>query len=140
MINLLASGCDDEKWEKLGKEYDECVRPWASGFGQMRHHGYRDKFCGSVDQDDLSLPESQVCSSYREAYKIQDCLNLLKQCKTLGPGEPAQVQQNRIITTMLENCDEWVKRRMTVPKPMKRKRVKRSEPSEGQQKDQDRDL
>ena len=44
----LASGCDDEK---LGREYDECVRTWASGFdGQVRHDGYsyRDQFCGSV--------------------------------------------------------------------------------------------
>ena len=44
----LASGCDDEKLEK---EYDECVRTWASGFdGQVRHDGYsyRDTFCGSV--------------------------------------------------------------------------------------------
>ena len=89
----------------------------------------------------LSLSESQICHFCREAYKIQDCLNLLMQCKTHGPGEPAHIQQKRIITTMLENCDEWVKRRRrTVPKPTRRKRVKRSEPSEGQQKDDDRDL
>ena len=45
---LLASGCVDENGEKVGKEYDECIRTWASGFREMRRDGYRDKFCGSV--------------------------------------------------------------------------------------------
>ena len=42
---------------------------------------------------------------------------------------------------MLENCDYLDKRKMSVRKPKRRKRVKRSEPSsDGQQRDKDRDF
>ena len=89
----------------------------------------------------LSLPESKICGFNREADKIQGCLNLLKQCKSHGQGEPAHIKQKWMITNMLENCDYLDKRKMSVRKPKRRKRVKRSEPSsEGQQRDKDRDF
>ena len=101
-------------------------------------------FAGRYIKMILSLPESKICGFNREADKIQDCLNLLKQCKShghIGQGEPAHIQQKWTITNMLENCDYLDKRKMSVRKPKRRKRVKRSGPSsERQQRDKDRDF
>ena len=46
MINLLVFGCNDDKWEKMGQEYNECVRDWH--FGLMKNDGWSDEFCRSV--------------------------------------------------------------------------------------------
>ena len=98
-------------------------------------------FAGRYIKMILSLPESKICGFNREADKIQGCLNLLKQCKSHGQAEPAHVQQKWTITNMLENCDYLDKRKMSVRKPKRMKRVKRSEPpSEGPQRDKDRDF
>ena len=46
MIILLVLGCDEATWEKLGKEYDECVIKWH--FGLMQNDGWSDEFCEYV--------------------------------------------------------------------------------------------